>query len=1185
MTIKKRTARLTVLILILSLGLFVPSGVSAASGGQSTSANSGACGTSFYRGKFRYMVPPEFPLGTCEDAGISFAYFEYDVDYEVDISMGPTNDKGGGTVIIKGSECLETGGFYHLGYTDIKDDLWWYSGDGTEVHINSTSNNYPLSIGNPNMRGSITYSGNWDSALGMGHGIQEIYVDGKLVAHLVGFVDKSTASQHYEQWRKYSGWPDEWEGGLNSFCWGEGLSNTTFWGSIDGYVNGSYLSSGSTKTIHDNSALVRFNHTIHRNNDGEDKSIGTKYSVGGDLRTRSESKVSLYKGSQASPHMTSNDEVYVSPGQSKTLQQTLYYDATANSKTSWDSTSEGPYTMTIYRPSTGDNAINGWTKARVNNKDTASGDKVTVGSDGKYTISFQHTLRRGSDAAGGTVDANWSTSVYSKDSAGRTVNPGGTARRGTQTLSQNQEANVVSYNTETFSGTLLPGETRTFCQTLTYDHNISYPNNKSRSASEYCVNVYREPAEYDNKCKIEKQPATFGVNSGENIGRLTLRKRNDSPLDTQPQNTGDHSVKVYAKPSDWFSFSETMCEGAEMANQYHETNKPIEYRIEATRNSSPSNAIMRGSIAATTPTRWTNVGIKSRNFAGVKDIWNGSDYQESNTSPASGRHDVAEDDAGKTFKQILTWTDLWMTNGKEVAAHNGSSKATATGIVEVPYNYINIPHVDRDNGIPVSPGKDLEITVTIDTEPRKNTPVNGDEPYKTKTKESAWQIISYTVDDRNKASDEVTTTNEYYNGAGDLDLSQSSVCGAWMQGGNSNTCKQASKGSGIVGENPIGQDGQRTNIYVPDGTPVGTKVCAVAAVWPADSHNSNGATADITSEEMEQAALDEGEASSGTQRAWKISQPTCVTVAKRPTIQVRMSGAYAENRIDTSTTSRGPSSDTTAMRRYGSWADYDLVSGDETLGMASGAAFWGGLPLSDISLSDMTVCKVSSLTFTNNECANHSGNRVVGNFGSQNKSLASYPGTAYERLRSRYAIEANEYTANDLGGFTVVANNLASEDSSYGAKVIYHEGTLNITGDIRYEDKAYANIDELPQAIIIADTIRIAPNVTHLDAWLVADSIDTCYVAPGTRAVEYPGPSDNEVSVRTCPHQLTVTGPVITKQLQLNRTYGGDGGQQSNSEAAEIFKLSPITYLWSYAETQRYSQAVTTYQRELPTRY
>ena len=75
------------------------------------------------------------------------------------------------------------------------------------------------------------------------------------------------------------------------------------------------------------------------------------------------------------------------------------------------------------------------------------------------------------------------------------------------------------------------------------------------------------------------------------------------------------------------------------------------------------------------------------------------------------------------------------------------------------------------------------------------------------------------------------------------------------------------------------------------------------------------------------------------------------------------------------------------------------------------------------------------------------------------------------------------------------------------------------------------------------------------------------------------------MSVDNCDSQLTVTGPVIAKKVFLNRTYGGNGGDQSNTQPAEVFDLSPAVYLWSYSQTQRYMQAITTYQREMPTRY
>ncbi|MBP5656817.1 hypothetical protein J6X15_04525, partial [Candidatus Saccharibacteria bacterium] len=69
-----------------------------------------------------------------------------------------------------------------------------------------------------------------------------------------------------------------------------------------------------------------------------------------------------------------------------------------------------------------------------------------------------------------------------------------------------------------------------------------------------------------------------------------------------------------------------------------------------------------------------------------------------------------------------------------------------------------------------------------------------------------------------------------------------------------------------------------------------------------------------------------------------------------------------------------------------------------------------------------------------------------------------------------------------------------------------------------------------------------------------------------------------------CNNQLHFRGPVISKKVILNRTYGA-GRDTTSAQRAELFDLNPYTYLWSYGQMTRYSQAVTVFSRELPTRY
>ena len=161
-------------------------------------------------------------------------------------------------------------------------------------------------------------------------------------------------------------------------------------------------------------------------------------------------------------------------------------------------------------------------------------------------------------------------------------------------------------------------------------------------------------------------------------------------------------------------------------------------------------------------------------------------------------------------------------------------------------------------------------------------------------------------------------------------------------------------------------------------------------------------------------------------------------------------------------------------------------------------------------------------------------------------------------------------------------------DAASRTTVVEADKTLVINRNIRYftrntssetvhSHNSYTSIAEIPQVILKAKNIVIQDNVTNVDAWLIADNIiSTCTISGATVAL------DLKPQANQCTQQLTINGPVIAKKLHLARTFGGN---HTNDEPAELFFLSPETYLWTYSQATRYSQAITTYQRELAPRY
>ena len=112
------------------------------------------------------------------------------------------------------------------------------------------------------------------------------------------------------------------------------------------------------------------------------------------------------------------------------------------------------------------------------------------------------------------------------------------------------------------------------------------------------------------------------------------------------------------------------------------------------------------------------------------------------------------------------------------------------------------------------------------------------------------------------------------------------------------------------------------------------------------------------------------------------------------------------------------------------------------------------------------------------------------------------------------------------------------------------------------------------------------PKSPFFNSLIVIENIYTCDPRSGYKAANNASDplNKNTINSSNCNQPLFVNGPVIAKNLYLYRTGGGNGGA-SNATPSEIFYLGPEAYLWSYNQAQRYSQATTTYQREVAPRY
>jgi hypothetical protein len=188
-----------------------------------------------------------------------------------------------------------------------------------------------------------------------------------------------------------------------------------------------------------------------------------------------------------------------------------------------------------------------------------------------------------------------------------------------------------------------------------------------------------------------------------------------------------------------------------------------------------------------------------------------------------------------------------------------------------------------------------------------------------------------------------------------------------------------------------------------------------------------------------------------------------------------------------------------------------------------------------------------------------------GSFTAQPSNLGSIPNVrgAVRTARDNGAAINTDVTGN----FTT--SSIPNLNDFTDSRSITATGTITIDQNIEYRNGPYANAGQIPQLVLIGRDINIAPNVTRIDAWLVAsDTINTCST------------SDSRASA--CGAQLRINGPVMADQLNLRRTYRN---LSQLNEAAEIINLRGDAYLWANRVAQGTGTWQTMHTTELPPRY
>lgn len=335
-----------------------------------------------------------------------------------------------------------------------------------------------------------------------------------------------------------------------------------------------------------------------------------------------------------------------------------------------------------------------------------------------------------------------------------------------------------------------------------------------------------------------------------------------------------------------------------------------------------------------------------------------------------------------------------------------------------------------------------------------------------------------------------------------------------------------------------------------DDYPVGTKICYATSVRP----YSESTSADV----------------------WRHGAPTCVIIGKKPQVNIwggdlRVGAVFGDapvipglkSMVSTSVSGRNG-------KTFGSWVEYGIIAPGRVINTASASGLIGGT-------ASPSQGEWSRLTFANTP--------QFGEF----KNESSYVPDVITAVESLYDVDRSpevsgtvQLTQNTkmLRSRTADVTLSGYTFNTPGQTVVIYAPTRTVTinGDIRYGNMRLTAPRDIPQLIIIANTIRINSAVSQIDGWLIAQGsngqIDTC------------GDVSGNLSIGLCDRGLTVNGPVMAKQLLLRRTAGaGAGSDEARTIPAETFNLRPDAYLWATATNNDLRRVLTTHTMELPPKF
>lgn len=461
----------------------------------------------------------------------------------------------------------------------------------------------------------------------------------------------------------------------------------------------------------------------------------------------------------------------------------------------------------------------------------------------------------------------------------------------------------------------------------------------------------------------------------------------------------------------------------------------------------------------------------------------------------------------------------------EILRRCANPMGDAEGIPE-PRNYQLTPRVDTVTPDEIEAGGEVDVTTSV---------VNQGDVQSNPTR---WEITKITVEPggaipHNVAGGTLSATAPCQSGGGN-------ATGNHFDTGSAD-CDNVAGGTGRfnLGNPATNLRPAANNVDVGD-VPAGTRVCFALSVRPR----------------------------SNTDSRWMHSRPVCAIVSKKPKLQVWGGDIAVRGDVETGTSIK----DVGGQKTFGSWVEYGLLAIGENRGMASGSGLNEG--------HTGAVNQWNALTFAN---VDDGGANSYGYY-----SLPVMPALSGQFINnpSDGAPAAN---IGSLASGTYKGTNATISGGAVGQQsgrgktiIIVATGTVTITGDITYEgpggSDTFTDASQIPQVIIIANTINIEGDVRRIDAWLLATgangTVNTCSDVAVTAAL----------TIDICDNPLVINGPVETAHLYLRRTAGsGTGG--ASGDPAEVLNLRADAYIWARNKEGEAGKAQTVYLVELPPRF